>query len=368
MVGAIVNVLLAALKVVFGFLGQSQALIADGLHSFSDLASDVLVIFAAKHASQGADEEHPYGHDRIETAATVVLSLILVAVGIGIGVDALDRLFDPDRLLQPGLLALLVAIVSVLANEGLYQYTHAVAKQLRSNMLHANAWHHRSDAISSLVVIAGIIGSMFGFPYLDAIAAIAVAAMIVKMGWKLGYQSVRELIDTGLEHNRLAMIRRTIMNVAGVRALHMLRTRRMGADALVDVHIMVDPLLSVSEGHQIGETVRLELIKNLDEIRDVTVHIDPEDDESSAPCDELPPREEIVQTLQAKWRDQGLDFASDDITLHYLNGQVQVEVLVALDALQSLEQGPQFAEKIASVAQAVQHIGDIKVRFHVAAQ
>ena len=156
-VGAIVDLLLGVAKVVVGLAAGSQALVADGIHSFSDLATDFLVLFAAKHAHRKADVEHPYGHGRIETVATVVLGISLVLVAIGISYDAARRLLDPELLLHPGLLALVVALVSVVSKEVIYQYTARAARRLRSKMLLANAWHSRSDAISSIVVVIGVI-------------------------------------------------------------------------------------------------------------------------------------------------------------------------------------------------------------------
>jgi cation diffusion facilitator family transporter len=292
-----------------------------------------VVLYAAKHSHREADEEHPYGHGRIETVATVILGVALIAVAAGIGYDSIQRLFNPDELLQPGMLALIVAAISVVSKEAIYHYTMHVARRLRSNMLKANAWHSRSDAISSIVVMIGVGGTMAGLPYLDAIAAVAVSLMIIKVGWDLAWNSVRELVDTGLEAERVEAIRQVIQSVDGVRQLHMLRTRRMGADALVDVHIIVDPRISVSEGHYISETVRSQLIKQVEEVHDVLVHIDPEDDEKMAPSLGLPSRSEIKAALEACWKDIVGAEQIQHITLHYLDGKVWVEVTLPLAAL-----------------------------------
>ena len=200
--------------------------------------------------------------------------------------------------MHPGLLAMSIALISVVSKEAIYQYTASAARRLRSKMLLANAWHSRTDAISSVIVAIGVGGAMAGYPYLDAIAAVAVALMIAKIGWDLLWKSLQELIDTSLEDDQLEAIRESIIGVHGVHALHMLRTRRSGNDALVDVHILVDPALSVSEGHQIGEQVRNVLIDQMDEVSDVTVHIDPEDDEIASPCDTLPTRAVVMQRLE----------------------------------------------------------------------
>ena len=328
LIGAGVDLLLGVAKLVVGLLAHSQALIADGVHSLSDLATDFLVLFAAKHAHRAADAEHPYGHGRIETLATVVLGVALILVAVGITFDAARRLQHPDQLLQPGLLALLVALLSVIAKEAIYQYTARVARRLRSNMLMANAWHSRTDAISSIVVMIGVGGVMAGYPYLDAVAAIAVALMIAKIGWDLLWKSAQELIDTALDPDEVEAIRQTILAVEGVRDCHMLRTRVSGGDSLVDVHIMVDPLLSVSEGHQIGEHVRLRLLAEQEHVNDVTVHIDPEDDEAESPSNRLPLRTEVMQRLQQQWAGLGLDEYLDRVVLHYLAGKIHVEVFL----------------------------------------
>ncbi|MES9846020.1 MAG: cation diffusion facilitator family transporter, partial [Candidatus Sedimenticola sp. 6PFRAG5] len=186
-IGAVFNLLLAVGKTVFGFIAQSHALIADGVHSLSDLLSDALVYFAAAHAHQGPDSDHPYGHGRFETAATMGLGIILLLIAAGITWDAAHRLFEPDALLQPSTLAIYVALLSVVVKELLYHYTMRVAKRINSEMLRANAWHHRSDSVSSVVVVIGVGGTLAGLPYLDAIAAIGVGLMIAHIGWEIGW-------------------------------------------------------------------------------------------------------------------------------------------------------------------------------------
>ncbi|MFV2058452.1 MAG: cation diffusion facilitator family transporter, partial [Thiohalomonadales bacterium] len=252
-IGAIVNTILAVTKISVGYLGQSQALIADGLHSLSDLASDIAIIYAAKQGSRAADENHPYGHGRIETLFTVLLGLFLIIVAAGILIDSIFRMLDPDKLLQPGFAAMGVALISVLANEALYQYTHRVAKRISSKLVEANAWHHRTDGISSIIVLIGIGGSMMGIRYLDALAAVGMALLIIKIGWRICLENTQELVDTGLSPDRVAEITDKINAVAGVVHMHTLRTRRVGNFAFVDVHIQVAPKLSVSEGHFISE-------------------------------------------------------------------------------------------------------------------
>ncbi len=332
LVGSVLDLTLGIAKIVVGTLAHSQALIADGIHSLSDLGTDFMVLYAARHAHRKPDREHPYGHGRIETAATVALGIALVAVAAGIAWDSLRRLFDPDLLLQPGPLALTVAIISVLSKEWIYHYTMRVARRLNSNMLKANAWHSRSDAISSIVVVIGIIGVMLGYPFLDAVAAVVVALLIARIGWDLAWSSLRELIDTALDSDEVKRIRDSIMKVDGVRTLHMLRTRRSGGSAFVDVHILVDPQVSVSEGHQIGERVRRTLLADSSDVSDVTVHIDPEDDERNSPCDHLPLREDLLAALGRAWEGMPMAARVRNVTLHYLNGKVHLDLTLPLDA------------------------------------
>ncbi len=332
LVGAVVNLLLVVAKLAGGWLAHSQALIADGIHSLSDLATDVLVLVVAKHTHRDADEDHPYGHGRIETAATVGLGVALIIVAAAIAYDAVERLVHPERLMHPGALALVVAVLSVVSKEAVYRYTLHHAERLRSGMLRANAWHHRSDALSSVAVIVGVSGAMAGFAYVDSIAALVVGAMVGKIGWDLARSSVRELVDTGLEPGEIAGIHQTIMSIDGVEALHMLRTRRMGGKILIDVHIILaNARLSVSEGHQISETVRARLMSRDKDIMDVMVHIDPEDDELSAPNDRLPLRADLLRRLQAQWRDVDGAQHIRDINLHYFNGKIDVEVTLPVD-------------------------------------
>lgn len=367
LIGSAFDLLLGVAKIVGGIVSTSTALIADGVHSLSDLLTDFIVIYAAKHSHREADEEHPYGHGRIETLATVGLGIALFVVAGGIAWDAIISLFHPDHLWQPGVLALVIAILSIVIKEALFHYSMRIARKYRSNMLKANAWHSRTDAISSIIVVIGIVGSMAGLDYLDAIAAVGVAVMIAKISWDLVWHSVRELIDTGLEPDRIDAIRESILQVSGVRALHILRTRRMGGDALVDVHIQVAPTISVSEGHHISETVRERVIDEIDEVADVMVHIDPEDDETAAPNVGLPLRGDLLRQLRQAWT--GLPGAQqirdEDVTLHYLDGRILVELVLQLDLLAKdpLASRQQIAAQFETAARTVGKIKRIQIYF-----
>ena len=325
-VGALVNIFLTVIKIVVGILGQSTSLIADGFHSLSDLVSDLVVIVAIKLGSREADHDHPYGHRRFETIATVLLGLGLIVVAGGIAWDAAERLLDKDKLLIPSRDTLGIAVVSILANEWLFHYTKRVGTITRSKLLLANAWHHRSDAFSSIVVLIGIAAVLLGYPFADAIAAVIVALLIAKMGLGLVLESINELVDSSLPEEYIRDIRRVIMQTNGVQSIHFLRTRRMGEDAYVDAHIVVNPRISVSEGHVIGDVVKDSLKAQFDDVVDVLVHIDPEDDEFKEEYN-APIMRQQVQMYLEKYLSESLHTV-DDFRIHYLDGQIEVEIIL----------------------------------------
>ena len=326
LVGAGVNFFLAVLKLVMGYLGKSQALLADGVHSFSDLLTDVLVLCGVKYGRRAADADHPYGHGRIETAATFGLAVLIACAGFGIIYNAIHHLIWVKAYVRPSWFVIAVAFISVVINEGLYRYTLSIAKETHSVLLKANAWHSRSDAWSSLVVLVGVISSFLGWYYLDQCAAVIVGLLIIQLSWHLSWSSLRELVDTGLDEATVAQLRKTICDVSGVASLHQLRTRSMGAKVFLDVHILVAPYITVSEGHYIGEQVELCVRLQHHEIADVTVHVDPEDDETVAPSRDLPNRLTLEPQLRAQLR--GLPGAENlkNIVLHYLAGKIEVEL------------------------------------------
>ncbi len=321
-----INLLLTFFQVLGGFFAHSQALMADGLHSLADLLSDILVLFANRHGNKHADAEHPYGHARIETAATLILGLLLAGLGVGLLVAAALRLQHPQAVLAVSPIALGVAVVALIAKEGMFRYMLAVAKRVRSQMLVANAWHARSDAASSLVVVVGIVGNLLGYTFLDLVAAAVVGVMIAHMGAKLAYEALQELVDTGLDEGEVAAIRATLLATPGVRSLHDLRTRKMADNALVDAHIIVDPKVSVSEGHYIAEAAR-NAVLNAHHVLDVMVHIDPEDDMQAKPNVQLPNRAALLQQLANALAMPEL--LQQRLVFHYLDGRIDAEIYLA---------------------------------------
>ena len=334
-VGSVVDALLALGKLTGGTVAQSQSLIADGIHSVSDLVTDLLVILAARHSSQEADSEHPYGHGRIQAIATALLAVSLAAIALGIAWDALSRLRGNGQLMTPGWLAVVVAAVSVVAKEAVYQYTIRVGQKLDSGLLRANAWHSRTDALSSLIVIAGVLGVMLGFPWADAIGAVGVAVIIFYAAFKIGREAFDELIDTGLDPKTLTLMRETILSVSGVIDVHEIRTRRMGSQLLADMHIHVNPLISVSEGHHIGDRVMQVLGERFKTLADIVVHIDPEDDFEMFNPSGLPLRSDLGEAVRktlasSDWGTRSLEVGDFSLVLHYIGGSVTAEVVMAL--------------------------------------
>ena len=357
LIGAIVNLFLAIFKITIGTIGNSHALVADGVHSFADLLSDALVWFATHFGAQAADVEHPYGHKRIETVATVFLSLLLMLAGFGIVIDAAEHLYLADQL-RPSYYVLLAAMISVVANEILYRYTNHVGLRINSALLKANAWHHRSDAASSIVVLVGVTGSLFGLIYLDALAAIIVGIMVLIMGWQFGWSSLLELIDTGADEETLEKIQHIIVSSSGVREVHQLRTRSMAGNMLVDVHVQVDPRISVSEGHHIAQQVHFVLMREFENIVDVIVHIDPEDDEIHPPSLHLPSREDLLPLIQKACQDLP---QAKHITLHYLAGQLEVDMALGAEMIKNADHFSQLQVAYTNALKQIPFVKGVKL-------
>ncbi|MBP5985567.1 MAG: cation transporter [Azonexus sp.] len=328
-VSVAVNLVMTLAQLIVGWLAHSQSLIAHGLHSFSDLLSDFLVIYATRQSAHPADKAHPYGHARVETAATLVLGASLMFIGGGILWESGMRLQHIENLPVVELSALWVAIATVVSKEVLYRYLIRVAERLRSQLLIGNALHTRADAASALVVVVGIGGALMGWSFLDLLAAALMGFMILRMGGSLAWGAIKELIDTGLDESQVEVIRQTLLKTPGVRGLHQLRTRRMAHQALVDAHVQVDARISVSEGHRIAESARARVLREHPEVLDVLVHIDPEDDmDPEMFSTRLPAREALLAELQPLFA--GLP-KPEKVILHYLNGQIEIEIFLNHD-------------------------------------
>jgi len=273
-VSVFVNLLLTCIQISVGNFAKSQALIADGIHSLSDLVADFVVLFAGHHAKKAADADHPYGHQRFETAASLVLGVLLLAVGVGMVWSAVGKLEAPETVQQVHIVALYVAGGALVAKELLFRYMLSVAKRVKSSMLVANAWHARSDAASSLVVGLGIIGNLAGYPILDPIAALIVGFMVGKMGWGFGWDALHDLMDRAVDEQEIEAIRRTLVETPGVHSVHDIHTRKMGDMIVVDAHIEVDATLSVEAGHDIAVLARQRVMQR-HRVLNLMTHIDP---------------------------------------------------------------------------------------------
>ncbi|MFJ3056160.1 cation diffusion facilitator family transporter [Herbaspirillum sp. NPDC087042] len=274
LVSIVVNIVLVLLQITAGLFTGSQALIADGIHSLTDLVSDFVVLLAGHHSRKQADEDHQYGHQRYETAASLALGALLLAVGIGMLVTAAHKIQDYGHTPPVHVAALWVALVALLSKELLFRYMLRIAQRVRSSLLVANAWHARSDAASSLVVALGIVGNLAGFTLLDPVAAAVVGLMVSRTGWGFFWSALNDLMDRAVSTEETLAIRTTLMTTPGVQGLHDLRTRRMGDMTLVDVHLEIDGEITVTEGHAIATAARQRVL-DAHPVLDVMTHVDP---------------------------------------------------------------------------------------------
>lgn len=276
LVGAILNVFLAVLKIGIGKLAGSQALVADGVHSFSDLMTDAVILLGSRYWMAPADSNHPYGHGKFETLANVFIGLMLALVGIGIGWDSIETLSDTAPP-APGILAFYAAVAAIVIKELLFRWTMHEAKLVHSAVLRANAWHHRSDALSSVPVAVAVIANAI-FPslkYLDQIAALLVTGMILKAAFEIIWPALNELTDArGSEE-----VEKRLVHMADedkdIREIHAIRSRQTGGSLLLDCHILVDPDMSIENAHAISERFKQRITTEMENVIDVVIHIEP---------------------------------------------------------------------------------------------
>ncbi|MBE9535643.1 MAG: cation transporter [Proteobacteria bacterium] len=280
LIGAATNLLLSILKMAAGIFGRSEALIADAVHSLSDLVSDVVVLVSLKVSQRPVDESRPYGYGKVETVGTGILGLILIAVAIEMFWDAVKTINEGVSSVPTGV-ALAGAFFSILANELLFRYSIKVGRRVHSPSILANAWHHRSDALSSVAALAGAGAAMMGWPIFDPIAALIVTVLILKVGWEIISESFKDIIDTAVKKEILDQIINAVIATEGAIDFHDLKTRKMGSDILVDIHIEVDSRLTVYDAHNIADNVRDNIVEKVQHVADVLVHLDPGDDSGS---------------------------------------------------------------------------------------
>ncbi len=337
-IGAILDAVLGVLKILVGVIANSSALIADGIHSLSDLFTDFLVVIVLRLSHRGPDTNHPWGHARFETVGTVILGLLLVAVGALMAYDSLQALFDEQPAVAPGWPALLVAAMSIVGKEWIFRYTYRVGKELDSDLIIANAWHSRTDAFSSIVVFLAVAGAMAGWWWLDALAAVIVALFIGKIGWDLISRSIIELVDTALPESKVDKLRQQALEVDGVISVHSFKSRRMGNQSLLEMHIQVAPHLSAAEGHYIGDVVAAQLKQRFDDLSHIIFHIDTYDDEiveADGTAPNLPARRYIEQQVDTLCR--SLELTPDyELTLYYHPRYVDIELKLSANMMASI--------------------------------
>ncbi|HUV20944.1 MAG TPA: cation diffusion facilitator family transporter, partial [Gammaproteobacteria bacterium] len=302
--------------------------LADGFHTLSDLSTDFIVLYASRRSSRAADKDHPYGHGRIETMASMVLGAILGMVGVGIGIRGVESVMSPSTS-NPEVITIFFAGLAIVAKEGLYHYTRRAAAATHSSMLEANAWHHRSDALSSIVVVIGISAQLLGIPYMDAAAAIIVACMIAWMGLRLSRKALNELIDTSLDRELIGEVRAAMQDNSSVIGVHNLRSRSMGGLGYLDAHIEVDSNLTVSEAHYIAHRIEHQVKQRFPKIIDVQIHIDPLDDKiRDSVLARLPERQTIEQDLVQAWEGIAESEQILQTKLHYLDRLIEIDLVL----------------------------------------
>lgn len=276
-VSIIVNALLSFGKLLAGLLAASGAMVSDAVHSASDVISSVMVMFGVSMAAKEEDQNHPYGHERLECVTALLLAALLFITGVGIGLNGIKNIslaLDGD-LAAPGLLALWAAVVSIAVKEAMYWYTRAAANKTRSGALLADAWHHRSDALSSVGSFVGILGARLGWPILDPVAALVICCFILKVAWDIASDSFDKMVDHACDETVVEQIRKVVQDTPGVLSLDDLKTRRFGSKSYVDVEIGVDSRLNIVEAHNIAQILHDNIEQTLPEVKHCMVHVNP---------------------------------------------------------------------------------------------
>ena len=361
--GLFANLILAIAKGFIGTIAHSSALIADAGHSVSDLLSDSITLWAVHMAGVPKDKNHPYGHGKFETVGTFIVAIFLLLTGVGVAWHVLNKIDTPE---VPGTAALWMAGIAICFKEALFHVTRMVGRRSGSRVLLANAWHHRSDAISSVAALVGIGGAQWGIPLMDPIAGVLVAGLIIKTGIDIGYESIRELTDESVEEEVISELGHILAEIDGVDHFHEMRARRMGPQLLVDLHIEVDSMMSISAAHQVAERVRLRILDELPAVNEVLVHVDAEDDfvESKGGIEEtkdivlMRPQTEIESDVKKILTEIPEIQGTTHIYCHYLNQELTVQVNILLDEEMQIRD----AQKIASKARMkIEEIKDIDV-------
>lgn len=275
----IVNVLLSVFKLVAGIVGHSGAMISDAVHSASDVFSTVIVIIGVKISGKESDDTHPYGHERLECVAAVFLATVLLVTGFGIGYAGVDKILagEYDSLAVPGVLALAAAVISIVVKEAMYWYTIHYAKQINSTALKADAWHHRSDALSSVGSLIGIGGAMLGWPVLDPIASVVICLFIIKAAFSIGMEALNKMVDHACTPELAESMKNTVMSVENVLGIDEFKTRMFGSRIYVDIEASADKNLTFEQAHDVAENIHHAIEENYPGVKHCSVHVNPVD-------------------------------------------------------------------------------------------
>ncbi|MCK4710159.1 MAG: cation transporter [Gammaproteobacteria bacterium] len=358
--GILVNIFLALAQIISGFFAHSQALLADGLHTLADLISDFIVLITAHHSAKAADDDHPYGHARIETLSSIFLGVALISVALGMGYRGIQALTQTDTV-QTETYALFFAFIAIFSKEFLYQYTIRAARKIKSTLLESNALHHRSDVFSSIVVVIGVGAQLAGIDHMDALAAIIISIMISLMGIHLIKKAFAELIDTSLDQKLVEKIRTYISKMDGIVDVHSLRSRSMGGLGYIDTEIRVNPHLSVSEAHYISLHIEQSVKKQFEDIADITVHIDPVAETEHEFILQLPRRSELLFKLYSVWESLENSEQILNIHLHYLTRQIEVDIILPLKF--GCDDERKLAKQLYEKAHNIPFVGKINIYY-----
>ncbi len=337
LIGSAIDLTIGLAKIIVGFFANSAALVADGIHSLSDLLTDFMVIVILRISHQEPDENHPWGHGRFETVGTTALGVILIGVGAFMVIEIGSNFFSGQATPVPTWPALVVAAISIISKEWIFRYSLAIGKKLNSDLLIANAWHSRTDALSSVIVFVALVGAMVGWVWLDAVAAVAVAAFVGKIGWDLVKKSLTELVDTAIPEEQASEFRAVVNQVEGIIAVHDFKSRPMGSQIILEMHLQVAPHLSASEGHYLGDQAVCALTAAHPEISQVIFHIDTYNDEplDALACPIMPTRREIRDLINTTLERELGSSDGYQLQLYYTPRRVDVEVRV-LPAMQTM--------------------------------
>lgn len=356
----VLDLILGLGKIVGGILTQSIALVTDGIHSLTDAITDVFVLIVTRIAQADPDEEHQYGHGRFETIGTITMGIVFFTTAGILLYDSITRLRTSESIPVPALAGVAIAALSIAGKEWIYQYTMRVARRLDSSLLKANAWHSRSDAISSIAVLIGILGARQGYVWMDIAAAMFVALIIAKIGWELCADALKELVDTAVPDQRRAQFESCILTIRGILGITSLRSRLSGGRIILEIRLLVNPRISVSEGHQLGELASKALIGQFSDISEVLVHIDPmnhsEELTISTSIADLPERAEIIDSIKQSWQELLHEGDIESIDLHYLDSGIEVDLVLNRDQVSQ-----QLASDLEAAIQNTEHIALLRI-------